>query len=54
MVKSKSNKMHLEVNNDLELDFNNASISKRNRKTKKSPSSPINKLCDEVLAAAKG
>ena len=43
MVKSKSNKMHLKVNNDLELDFNNASISKRNRKSKKSPSSPIKK-----------
>jgi len=43
MVKSKSNKMHLEVNNDLELDFNNDSISKRKRKSKKSPSSPIKK-----------
>ena len=40
MVKSKSNKMHLEINNDLELDVNNASVSRRNRKPKKS-SSPI-------------
>ena len=37
MVKSKSNKMHLEVNNDLELDFNNATISKRNRKASSTP-----------------
>jgi len=41
MVKSRSNKMHLEVNNELELDFNNASMSKRNKKSKKSSSSPI-------------
>ena len=41
MVKSKSNKMHLEINNDLELDVNNASVSRRNRKPKKSSSSPI-------------
>ena len=26
MVKSKSSKMHLEVNNELELDINNASV----------------------------
>ena len=41
MVKSKSNKMHLEISNDLELDMNNASISRRNRKSKMSSSSPI-------------
>ena len=41
MVKSRSNKMHLEVNNELELDFNNASMSKRSRESKKSSSSPI-------------
>ena len=35
--------MHLKVNNDLELDFNNASISKRNRYPKKSSSSAIKK-----------
>ena len=40
MVKSKTSKMHLEINNDLELDINNASTSKRNRKSKKSSSSP--------------
>ena len=39
MVKSKSNKMHLQVNNDLELDIKNASISKRNRKSKSKKSS---------------
>ena len=43
MVKSQSNQMHLEVNNDLELDIKNASTSKRNRKSKKSSSSPIKK-----------
>ena len=61
MVKSKSNKMHLKVNNDLELDFNNASISKRNRKPKKSSSSPIrrkkkvsnNMKSSRMMAAAK-
>ena len=41
MVKSKSNKMHLEINTDMELDVNNASISRRNRKSKKSSSSRI-------------
>ena len=43
MVKSTSKKTHLKVNNDLELDFNNASISKKNRKSKsmKDSSSPI-------------
>ena len=43
MVKSKSSKMHLEINNDLELDIKGASTTKRNRKSKKSTSSPINK-----------
>ena len=41
MVKSKSNKMHLEINNDVELDINNASISRRNKKSKKSSTSTI-------------
>ena len=44
MVKTKSNKMHLEINNDLELDINNASISRRNRKSKKTFSSPIKRI----------
>ena len=33
MVKSKSNRMHLKVNNDPELDINNALTAKRNRKS---------------------
>ena len=41
MVKSKSSKMHLEINNDMELDINNASMSRRNKKPKKSSSSTI-------------
>ena len=41
MVKSKSNKMHLQINNDVELDIKNASISKRNRKSRKSSAAPI-------------
>ena len=41
MVKSKSNKMHLEIKNDLELDVNDASISRRNRKSKEVSSLPI-------------
>ena len=44
MVKSKSNKMHLEINNDLELDVNNASISRRIKKSKKTSSSPIKRI----------
>ena len=44
MVKSKSNKMHLDIKNDLELDINNASISRRNRKSKKTSSSPIKRI----------
>ena len=41
MVKSESKKMYLEINNDLELDVNNASISRRKRKSKKCSSSPL-------------
>ena len=44
MVKSKTNKMHLEIKNDLELGINNASISRRNRKSKKTSSSPIKRI----------
>ena len=44
MVKSKTNKMHLEIKNDLELDVNNASTSRRNRKSKKTSSSPIKRI----------
>ena len=44
MVKSKTNKMHLEIKNDLELDVNNASISRINRQSKKSSSSPIKRI----------
>ena len=36
--------MHLEIKNDLELDVNNASTSRRNRKTKKTSSSPIKRI----------
>ena len=36
--------MHLEIKNDLELDVNNASISRRNRKSKKTSSSPIKRI----------
>ena len=53
MVKTKSNKMHLETNNDLKLDVNNASISKRNRKPKKSSSSPIKRNKKVPLKAMK-
>ena len=35
MVKSKTNKIHLEVKNDVELDVVNDSISKRNRLVEK-------------------
>ena len=38
MVKSRTNKMHLEVNNDVQLDINNKSTSKRNRRSKKAKS----------------
>ena len=38
MVKSNTKKMHLEINNDLELDINNASISKKNKNPKKKSS----------------
>ena len=44
LVESKSNKMHLDIKNDLELDINNASISRRNRKSKKTSSSPIKRI----------
>ena len=40
MVKSKTSKMHLEVNNDLEFDISKESTSKRNRKSKKVKSTP--------------
>ena len=53
MVKSKSNKMHLEVNNDLELDISNASTSKRNRRSKKSLSSPISNKSKRVSFSTK-
>ena len=35
MVKSKTNKMHLEITNDVELDVEGTSTSKRNRKSTK-------------------
>ena len=34
MVKTNKSKMHLEINNDVELDMNNLTISKRNKKSK--------------------
>ena len=40
MVKSKTNKIHLEVKNDVELDVVNDSISKRNRLVEKKRSVP--------------
>ena len=34
MVKTNKSKMHLEINNDVELDMNNLTVSKRNKKSK--------------------
>ena len=44
MVKSESNKVHLEIKTVVELDVNNASISRRNRKSKKSSSSTVKRI----------
>ena len=38
MVKSKTSKMHLEVNNDVEFDIKSESTSKSNRRSKKAKS----------------
>ena len=44
MVKSKTSKMHLEVNNDVEFDISNVSTSKRNRKSSKTKSTRGRKM----------
>ena len=44
MVKSKTSKMHLEVNNDVEFDIRSESTSKRNRKSKKAKSTRRGKM----------
>ena len=57
MVKSKTNKIHLEVKNDVELDVVNDSISKRNRLVEKKRSVPskrrnASKLRSKVSASS--
>ena len=44
MVKSKTSKMHLEVNNDVKFDITNESTSKRNRKSKNAKSTRGRKM----------
>ena len=57
MVKSKTNKIYLEVKNDVELDVVNDSISKRNRVVEKKRSVPskrrnASKLRSKVAASS--
>ena len=40
MVKSKTNTMHLEITNDVELDVEGTLTSKKNRKSAKSMNKP--------------